>query len=130
MPNTCRRCTEPAAVQLPRGGRLCSGCAADRIAHLDAEWDVLAAQLDAMESERDEARAEVERLRKSEACWTGTAEGLIRDLKAAGFGGFMQPNTLAGMTRAAIAEVEQLRGEVEGWRHALDTCPWDPEPGE
>jgi hypothetical protein len=33
--DTCRRCSEPAAVQLPAGGRLCSGCAAERIVELE-----------------------------------------------------------------------------------------------
>jgi hypothetical protein len=73
---SCRRCSEPAAVQLPRGERLCSGCAVGRIRLLAAQRDEaraahneVATRLETCLGELREARAEVERLRRDlDAC--------------------------------------------------------------
>jgi uncharacterized coiled-coil DUF342 family protein len=86
--------------------------ALDRIAHLDAEWDVLAGQLEATESERDEARDEVERLRARVAEVKDEAEACL----------------------AYAHELAQKLGEAMGCcmypLSCLRCSGADPEPGE
>lgn len=67
----------------------------------------------AMDNLRYEAQEKVKELELSVSCQTSMAEGLMRELKDAGFGKYGEPNTLAGMVRHCVRVAKELKKDNE-----------------